>query len=144
MSDRDFTKLNPMLGIQADGKIVGSTRMIFFKEDGSPAAYADPKISVMQDHLMRMMTQFAELELRHVLILIDNLKTMLEDASLQGAQSIVTVIMTNPSIPLGEKEKLIDSINTYFTMVEPDEEITGENCQEELLKRFFTGDTKPN
>lgn len=143
MSDRDFTKLNPMLGIQADGKIVGTTRMHFFKEDGSPSAYADPKISVMQDHLTRIMTQFAELELRHILILIDNLKTMLEDASQQGAHSIVTLIMTNPAIPLDEKEKLIDGINTYFTSVEPDE-ITPENCHEQVLRRFKSDKTKPN
>lgn len=137
MSDLDFSKFNPKLVLVADHEIVGQTRMEIFTEEGNLSPYSEPETKDVLNKMAAVLQLLEGTEVRHLLVTLNNLVSMVEHSVVQGGNAAVDLVKSHPELTERQKDDLLQNIHDYFQ----------EDEEEDPLERFFrTLDTtlKPN
>lgn len=138
----DFTKFNPVVAFQANGVIVGYSKMEFFKPDASASDYADPTIPDMQLQLTKLFAALEGIEMRHLILLIDNLKNMVESSAHGAGMAVASMLADSPNFSVEQKDKAFETLKGYFNHMEEEEEHP--DAAEMLHKFFVKPGQKPN
>lgn len=143
----DYTKRNPMIlvGHKSVEVTQKGPRVALYKEDGSANAFKLPSFKERSDFLDKFVEMVTDMDVRTVLYMLQEIDDTLGQ-SLQHTLSVAHAMAHDPKFNEGlDEELLCDGVTAYLTAhIEEEPEITAENSQEELLRRFFTGDTKPH
>lgn len=143
----DYTKRNPvvLVGHKAVEVTQKGPRVVLYKEDGSANPFKRPSKEERSKFLDKFIELTVDMDVRTVLWMLQDIDETLGEA-LQSTLMLAHNMAHHPDFNGGLDEDLLcDGVKAYLTVSEEAEpEITAENSQEEVLKRFFTGDTKPN
>jgi hypothetical protein len=148
----DYTKRNPLALIgQTSVDTKRGLALKLYKPDGSPNYFVEPTNEECMEFLDKFIEMTEGMDMRTILFLLGDTVSTVKNAVF-SSMSAAHHVAHSPEHNQGYDEDLLcEGVNSYLMTAEEagvspahSQDITGENSQEEVLKRFFTGDTKPN
>lgn len=138
MTDK-YSLFNPTTVLTANNIRIAEVKMKIFNDDGTPVPYEDMPISDMTQYMTAMLAVVSHLEMRHILILLDNMNNMTERAALSAGDLVKSMINTPQAIGIVDTDLLNASLNSYFNdFSEPNTDIE----VADRLKDFFPSNKK--
>lgn len=141
----DYTNRNPvcLIGHHSVETEVGPTVRIY-NADGSSNAYKEPSEKDQSEFIDDFVEATAPLDMRQILFHLNSLTELYKNAmfnSLSVAHMMAHDLHYKANY---DEDTLCQGVNDYLTKSVDQDEITPENSQEEVLKRFFPNTSNPN